>query len=131
MYEGFQSAAWVPQSLFNRQELLAPFGDPGSIISQTIGLVAWPHNRVARVYGMAPELAPGRPLAWTANCVTCHTAEIDGVVYFGAGGKVLDEKLLKLAVLGLTDARWRTTLLDDARDDRTAAETNRIMRLHR
>lgn len=83
MYEGFESAAWVPQSLFERKELLAPFGDPGAIISQTIGLIGWPQNRAARIYGMAPELAPRRPLAWTANCVTCHITEIDGVVYFG------------------------------------------------
>jgi hypothetical protein len=131
MYEGFESAAWVPQSLFKRKDLLAPFGEPGSIVSQTIGLVAWPQNRVANVYGMAPQLALGRPLAWTANCVTCHITEIDGVVYFGGGGKVLDETLLKLAVLGLTDVGWRTKLLDDAEDDRTAAETHRIMRMHR
>jgi len=131
MYEGFDSVAWVPQSLFKRKELLAPFGDPDAIITQTIGLIGWPQNRAARTYGMAPQLAPGRPLAWTSNCVTCHVSEIDGVVYFGGGGKVLDEPLLKLAVQGLTDARWRAKLLDDAADDRTAAETNRIMRMHR
>ncbi len=131
MYEGFDSAAWVPQSLFKRGELLAPFGDPDVIITRAIGLVGWPQNRAAKMYGMAPELAPGRPLAWTANCVTCHVSEIDGVVYFGGGGKVLDETLLKLAVQGLTDARWRTKLLDDAGDDRMAAETHRIMRMHR
>jgi hypothetical protein len=130
LYEGFDSAAWVPQSLFQRTALLAPFGDPDAIITQTIGLVGWPQNRIARTYGMAPDLAPGRPLAWTANCVTCHIAEIDGVVYLGAGGKVLDEALLKLAVEGLTDARWRAQLLDNDADDRVAAETHRIMRMH-
>jgi hypothetical protein len=131
MYEGFESAAWVPQSLFHRKELLAPFGDPDAIITRTIGLVGWPQNTAARTFGMAPDLGPGRPLAWTANCVTCHTTEIDGVVYFGGGGKVLDETLLKRAVEGLTDARWRARLLDDPRDDRTAAETHRIMHMHR
>jgi hypothetical protein len=131
MYEGFDSAAWVPQALLQRKELLAPFGDPDVIITRTIGLVGWPQNRAARIYGMAPELAPSRPLAWTANCVTCHITEIDGVVYFGGGGKVLDERLLKLAVGGLTDSRWRARLLGDAVDDRTATETNRIMRMHR
>jgi hypothetical protein len=131
MYEGFDSAAWVPQSLFKRTELLAPFGNPEAIITQTIGLVGWPQNRAARVYGMAPGFEPGRPLAWTANCVTCHITEIDGVVYFGGGAKVLDEKLLKLAVQGLTGAPWRARLLHDAADDRTAAETHRIMRMHR
>jgi len=131
MYEGFDSAAWVPQSLFKRKELLAPFGDPDAIITRTIGLIGWPQNRVAKTYGMAPELALGRPLAWTANCVTCHITEIDGVVYFGGGGKVLDETLLKLAVEGLTDARWRAQLLGDAGDDRTAAETHRIIHMHR
>ncbi len=131
MYEGFDSAAWVPQSLFKRKELLAPFGDPDAIITRTIGLIGWPRNHAAKTYGMAPQLAPGRPVAWTANCVTCHITEIDGVVYFGGGGKVLDETLLKLAVEGLTDARWRAKLLGDAGDDRTAAETNRIMHMHR
>jgi hypothetical protein len=80
---------------------------------------------------MAPELTPGRPLSWTANCVTCHTSQIDGVVYFGGGGKVLDETLLKRAVEGLTDGPWRAVLLDDTRDDKTAAEAHRIMHLHR
>ncbi len=115
MYEGFDSAAWIPQSLFTRKQLLAPFGDPDAIITRTIGLVGWPQNRASKTYGMAPELAPGRPLAWTANCVTCHIAEIDGVVYLGGGGKVLDETVLKLAVQGLTDRRWRAQLLDNNR----------------
>jgi hypothetical protein len=131
MYEGFDSAAWIPQSLFARKQLLAPFGDPDAIITRSIGLVGWPQNLASKTYGMAPELAPGRPLAWTANCITCHIAEIDGVVYFGAGGKVLDETLLKLAVQGLTDRRWRAQLLDNPQDVQTAAETNRIMRMHR
>ncbi len=55
MYEGFDSAAWVPQSLFKRKELLIPFGDPDAIISQTIGLITWPQNRAAKIYGMAPS----------------------------------------------------------------------------
>jgi hypothetical protein len=131
MYEGFDSAAWVPQSLFERKELLAPLGDADAIVTRTVGLIGWPQNRAARIYGMAPQLTPGRPHAWTANCVTCHITEIDGVVYLGGGGKVLDETLLKLAVQGLTDARWRAKLLDNGDDDRTAGETNRIMRMHR
>ena len=131
MYEGFDSAAWIPESLFKRKERLAGFGDVEAIITQTIGLVGWPEHRAPRTYGMAPDLAPGHPLAWTANCVTCHTAQIDGVVYFGAGGKVLDETLLKRAVEGLTDAPWRAILLDNAKDDRAAAEAHRIMHLHR
>jgi hypothetical protein len=131
MYEGFDSAAWVPQSLFERKEMLAPFGDPDAIITRTIGLIGWPQNRSAKTYGMAPDLAPGRPLGWTANCVTCHIAEIDGVVYFGGGGKMLDEMMLKLAVQVLTGARWRDRLLGDPQDDRTAAETHRILRMHR
>ena len=129
MYEGFDSAAWVPQSLFKRKELLAPFGNPNVIITRTIGLIGWPQNREVKTFGMAPDLAPGRPLGWTANCVTCHITEIDGVVYFGGGGKVLDETLLKRAVEGLTDVFWRSKLLEAA-DDPTAVETNRIMRMH-
>ena len=61
IYEGFDSAAWVPQSLFQRKELLAQFGVRDAIVTQTIGLVGWPQNRAAMIYGMAPELAPGRP----------------------------------------------------------------------
>jgi len=37
MYEGFDSAAWVPLSLFQRKELLAPFGDPEAIVRAAIG----------------------------------------------------------------------------------------------
>jgi hypothetical protein len=39
IYEGFDSAAWIPESLFKRKERLAPFGDADAIITQTIGLV--------------------------------------------------------------------------------------------
>ena len=28
---------------------------------------------------------------WTVNCLVCHTAEIDGVTYLGAGTKVFDD----------------------------------------
>jgi hypothetical protein len=45
MYEGFDSAAWVPQSLVERKELLAPFGDPDAIITRTIGPIGRPQNR--------------------------------------------------------------------------------------
>jgi hypothetical protein len=53
MYEGFDSAAWVPQSLFKRKEVLAPFGDPDAIITRTIGLIGWPQNRAARTLGQS------------------------------------------------------------------------------
>ena len=59
MYEGFDSAAWVPQSLFKRKELLAPFGDPDAIITRTIGLIGWPRNHAAKTYGMAPRTRTG------------------------------------------------------------------------
>ena len=32
-----------------------------------------------------------QPLKWTVNCLVCHTAEIDGVAYFGAGTKTFDD----------------------------------------
>src|SRR5579872_1706304 len=50
MYEGFDSAAWIPESLFKRKERLAPFGDADAIITQTIGLVGWPQHRAPRTY---------------------------------------------------------------------------------
>ena len=39
------------------------------------------------------------------NCLVCHTAEIDGVVYFGAGTKAFDEVWLGEALKPLTSER--------------------------
>ena len=65
-------------------------------------------QRVVPAYGMAPERrAPDQPLSWTVNCLVCHTAEIDGVAYFGAGTKTFDELWLGEALKRLTSEPWR------------------------
>ena len=72
----------------------AVLGDGHAIASDRVGPVAWPENQSVRAYGMAPNPDPDQPPSWTVNCLACHMAEIDGVAYFGAGSKVLDERIL-------------------------------------
>ena len=92
VYEGYRSSVWVPQASLEGNWLTrAVLGDSHAIASDRVGLVPWPENQVVAAYGMAPNPAPGQPLGWSINCLACHMAEIDGVAYFGAGTKMLDE----------------------------------------
>jgi hypothetical protein len=79
---------------------------------------------------MAPGLTHGEPLKWTVNCVTCHSAEIDGVAYFGAGTKTFDDKWLGDALKLLTNDRWRPVLLRNPQDEAFAAAANLILTSH-
>jgi hypothetical protein len=131
MYEGYNSSAWIPQSLFDGNLITqAILGRNETIIRDRIGMVLWPENQVARAYGMAPNPDPSQPLSWTVNCLACHTAEIDGVVYFGAGTKVLDEKALADTVRLVTGAGGRQTLSRDAADHRLAEHAHDVMNRH-
>ena len=130
-YEGYQSSAWVPQSAFDGNWFLQTVvGDADSIVRNRIGMVLWPENKVARAYGMAPNPDPTKPLSWTMNCVACHVAEIDGVAYFGAGGKVLDEKMLGETVEQITNLGARRLLGQNPADNELAARANDILKRH-
>lgn len=95
IYQTYQTSAWIPQSLFDGNAITQVIaGDVPTIVRDRVGLAAWPENPRVPAFGMAPSHDAARPLSWTVNCVVCHTAEIDGVVYFGAGGKTFDEKRL-------------------------------------
>jgi mono/diheme cytochrome c family protein len=63
------------------------------------------------------------------NCVVCHTAEIDGVTYFGAGTKTFDDIWLSNALKRLTSAPWRAALRGSP-DYAPAADANRILNSH-
>jgi hypothetical protein len=131
VYEGYDSSAWVPQSLLEGDRLTrAVFGDSGTIARDRVGLVPWPENRVVAVYGMAPNPFPDHLLSWSVNCLACHTAEIDGVAYFGAGTKVLDEKALADTVKLVTGSRGRLRLRRDGADYQAAARTHDVMVRH-
>ena len=96
VYEGYQGSVWVPQASLEGNWLTRVFlGDSRTIASSRVGLVPWTENEVVAAYGMAPNPTPGQPLGWSINCLVCHTAEIDGVAYFGAGAKTLDEKIAR------------------------------------
>ena len=66
---------------------------------------------------------------WTVNCLVCHTAEIDGVAYFGAGTKTFDDLWLGESLKRLTSQRWRGRLRGTSGYD-VAAEANRILTSH-
>jgi mono/diheme cytochrome c family protein len=81
-------------------------------------------------YGMAPGHRADLPLRWTVNCLVCHTAEIDGVAYLGAGTKTFDDRWLGEALKTLTSERWRSVSGGSAEDLAVAAEANRILNSH-
>jgi processive rubber oxygenase RoxA-like protein len=131
VYETYRASAWIPQSLFDGNvatQIVA--GDVDTIVGRNVGLVLWRDNPRVRAFGMAPNAGSGEPLRWTVNCLVCHTAEIDGVVYFGAGTKTFDERWLGDALRRLTAREWRTLARGRADDDAIAADAHRILTAH-
>ena len=100
-----------------------------TIIRDRVGLVSWP-NRHVPTYGMAPATDPNQPLMWTVNCVIRHTAEIDGVAYFGAGTKIFDDLVLGEALKSLTSPAGRRLLTRSSAADDLAARANDILTRH-
>lgn len=131
VYQTYDSSAWIPQSLFDGNlATQAIVGDVDTIVRDKVGLVLWRDNHRVPAFGMAPNTAPGEPLKWTVNCVTCHTAEIDGVAYFGAGTKTFDDKWLGDALKVLTNDRWRGVMIRNPSDEAFASAANRILASH-
>ena len=131
MYETYQASAWIPQSLFDGNLVTqAVVGDVNMIVGEKAGLVLWRDNARVPAFGMAPNVDSNEPLRWTVNCLVCHMAEIDGVVYLGAGTKVFDEVWLGEALKLLTSERWRPLLRRESADAALAADANRILNSH-
>ena len=131
VYEGYQSSVWVPQASLEGNWLTRVFlGDSQAIASSRVGLVPWTENEVVAAYGMVPNPTPGQPVGWSINCLVCHTAEIDGVAYFGAGAKTLDEKILADTVKMVTSSVGRYRLPDGGPDDQMAVHTHNVMVRH-
>jgi len=131
VHETYRTSAWIPQSVFEWNRFTqAVAGDVDSIIRDKVGLVLWPENKAVPAYGMAPSLDPDKPLRWTVNCLVCHTAEIDGVAYFGAGTKTFDDKWLGDALKVLTDDKWLTFASGHSPDRDAAANAHRILNSH-
>jgi hypothetical protein len=133
IYQTFDSAAWVPQSLFDGNLITqAVIGDVDTIVGEKVGLVRWHDNPLVPAFGMAPnvERAGRAPLQWTVNCLVCHTAEIDGITYFGAGTKTFDDLWLGESLKRLTSDPWRERLVPDPEDERAAREAHRILTSH-
>ena len=131
IYQTYDSSAWIPQSLFDSNLVTqAIVGDVDTIVRDKVGLVLWRDNQTVPAFGMAPSLSPGEPLKWTVNCLACHTAEIDGVAYLGAGTKTFDDKWLGDALKLLTSETWRQLLPRSSPDAAHAADANRILNAH-
>jgi tetratricopeptide (TPR) repeat protein len=129
MHQTYQTGAWVPQALFEGnlvRQVIA--GDMATIVRDKVGLVPWPENPLVPAYGMAPN--GSGPLLWTVNCLVCHTADIDGVAYFGAGTKVFDDKWLGEALKTMTSPAWRPLLVRSPDARAAAANANRILSAH-
>jgi hypothetical protein len=130
VYQTYQSSAWIPQALFDGNAITqAVAGDVDTIVRDRIGLVLWKDNARVPVYGMAPSHDPAKPVSWTVNCVVCHTAEIDGVAYFGAGAKTFDEKRLSDSLKLLT-SYGRRALIRDPSADALAVQAHDILKKH-
>jgi hypothetical protein len=131
VHETYRTSAWIPQSVFEWNRFTqAIAGDVETIVRDKVGLVAWKENKAVPAYGMAPSLDPDKPLRWTVNCLVCHTAEIDGVAYFGAGTKTFDDKWLGEALKLLTDDNWIQLAARNPSDRAAAADAHRILRSH-
>jgi hypothetical protein len=131
VYQTYDSSAWIPQSLFDGNlASQAIVGDVDTIVRAKVGLVLWRDNPRVPAFGMAPNATRGEALKWTVNCITCHTAEIDGVVYFGAGTKTFDDKWLGDSLKVLTSEQWRSVMLRNPKDAAYAATANRILNSH-
>ncbi|OFW28114.1 MAG: hypothetical protein A3H97_14460 [Acidobacteria bacterium RIFCSPLOWO2_02_FULL_65_29] len=133
MYETYDASAWIPQSLFDSNLVTqAVVGDVDTIVGEKVGLVLWRDNRRVPAFGMAPNAGTpgdGQTLRWTVNCLVCHTAEIDGVAYLGAGTKTFDELWLGEALKRLTSDEWRR-LPRGSEDAAAAADAHRILSSH-
>lgn len=130
VYSTYDSSAWIPQSLFDLNlALQIVSGDIPTIVGDKVGLTLWRDNPNVVAFGMAPHPDPKQPLKWTVNCLVCHTAEIDGVAYFGAGTKTFDDLRLGESLKKLTAPPWRT-LLRATPDFATIADANRILTSH-
>ncbi len=131
VYEGYDSSAWIPQTFISAARSV-----PGSalaidgILRDGVGLVLWPQNKLAPVFGMAPNPARDRPLSWTVNCLACHMAEIDGVAYLGAGNKALDEMILGRGAIQVTDLKLFAPSNVSAHDRSTAKNVHDILHHH-
>jgi mono/diheme cytochrome c family protein len=130
VYETYDASAWIPQSLFDANAITqAIVGDAEAIVRDRIGLVLWRGNPLVPAFGMAPNAGSGSSLLWTVNCLVCHTAEIDGVTYFGAGTKTFDDLWLGEALKKLTSDRWLGRLAGTP-DYAVAADAYRILTTH-
>ena len=131
IYQSYDSSAWIPQSLLHGNWMTrAVLGDNYTIARGRIGLVPWPENKVVVAYGMAPNRAGGQPLGWSVNCLACHMAEIDGMAYFGAGTKILDEKALADLVKMVTSSVGRFRLSHAGTDHQMATHAHEVMVRH-
>ena len=131
IYQTYDTTAWIPHALFEGNLMTQVVtGDIETIVRDRVGLVPWPENRFIPAYGMAPRLEPEGPSSWTVNCLVCHTAEIDGVAYLGAGTKVFDDKWLGESLKLLTDKTWRPILARTPAAIDIAAHANRILASH-
>jgi hypothetical protein len=131
VYQTYDSSAWIPQSLFEQNVIAQTVvGDVDTIVRDKVGLVLWRDNPRVVAFGMAPSRSAHKPLMWTVNCLVCHTAEIDGVTYLGAGTKVFDDYVLGEALKLLTRQGARGSAPADSPDEIHIARALRILTSH-
>jgi len=131
IYQTYDSSAWIPQSLFDQNLITQTVvGDVDAIVRDTVGLVLWRDNPRVVAFGMAPSRPVDQPLRWTVNCMVCHTAEIDGVTYLGAGTKVFDDFVLGEALKLLTRKGGGTEAPAQSPDQVHIARALRILTSH-
>jgi processive rubber oxygenase RoxA-like protein len=131
VYQTYDSSAWIPQSLFDQNLIRQTVvGSVDAIVRDRVGLVVWRDNPRVIAFGMAPSRQADRPLMWTVNCLVCHTAEIDGVTYLGAGTKLFDDRVLGEALKLLARASDETSAASQPDDQLHIARALRILTSH-
>lgn len=120
----------VPASLLKGNPLSRAVWDYDAVLGTKVGLVLWPANPRLIAYGISAVGTPAG-LRHTSNCVMCHVAEIDGIVYFGAGSKVFDEKSLADIALKATNPVGRVLLGLTSPEREAMARVHEILSTHR
>ncbi|MCH8291002.1 hypothetical protein IH992_07880 [Candidatus Poribacteria bacterium] len=132
MTETYNGSFFIPNSLLQGNFITqAVIGDRQTIARDKVGLVFWPENQTTQVYGVSPNVKSGEPIGFTSNCVMCHLAEIDGKIYFGAGNKLFDEKVLVDSLTKLTSSLGRVLLSPDSDDYKMAVKANAVLTARR
>ena len=121
----------VPESTLKGNFITRSIWDYNDLLGRQVGLVLWPENKDVPAYGMSASKVVGPSRSYTSGCLMCHIAEIDGVVYFGAGNKVFDEKRLVDIAIKSTSSTARALLRSSPQEKERMGRVHEVLKRQR